>query len=259
MACPSCGGTRREPITPGYWRCTSVVGGPVPGGRLIGTCDREYQEGDGSTASLPMCQCGMFAIGACSECGAFTCGVHGDLREGRFLCRSCKDRLRADAQEAASRASALEAASYPRGRAAGALEATGIPTVEIFAKFWSRHRSRWSGNSKTKTTVCSWKTGWIIGELNWHAPKAWESMASFKDGPRLTALLDLRAKPSSPGARSSDEGLFTDADRYIHGENLVMVSQEPADGTYHLVQLPGHFLGGLSLDAAIRQLTGECA
>jgi hypothetical protein len=222
----------------------SPVGGPVPGGLVVGTCGCRYQEGDGSTASAPMCQCGMFAIGACSECRAFTCGVHGDLWEGRFLCHSCKDRLRAEAREAASLAVAREAASYPRGRAAGALEAAGIPTVKIFAVEWNIHHSRWSGNRKATPTVYSWATGWIIGELNWRYHE--EPSDRLVERPRLTALLDLRT--GNPSGRPA---------RWIQNNNLVMVSQELADGTYH-VQQSTYFPGPYSVvDDAIRQLTGQ--
>jgi hypothetical protein len=243
MACPFCGGTRREPIAQGYWRCTSYVGGPGPapgGGPIVGICNRRYQEADGRTASAPLCQCGMFAIGACAECEAFTCGVHGDLRQGRFLCRWCQERLRAEAGEAAMRAAAREKALYPRGRAAGALEAAGIPTVEISAEFFSRHRSRWSGDSKTKVFSAPWRIGWIIGKLNFH------------DGLRMAALLDLRTGPLSPAENFRITGW-----RYSP-ENLVTVSQEPISGSYQVVQQTSYFPGSdADLYTAVRKLTDE--
>jgi hypothetical protein len=206
----------------------------------VGICNRRYQEADGRTASAPLCQCGMFAIGACAECEAFTCGVHGDLRQGRFLCRWCQERLRAEAGEAAMRAAAREKALYPRGRAAGALEAAGIPTVEISAEFFSRHRSRWSGDSKTKVFSAPWRIGWIIGKLNFH------------DGLRMAALLDLRTGPLSPAENFRITGW-----RYSP-ENLVTVSQEPISGSYQVVQQTSYFPGSdADLYTAVRKLTDE--
>jgi hypothetical protein len=183
----------------------------------------------------------MFAIGACAECGAFTCGVHGDLREGRFLCRSCQERLRAEAQEAAMSAAAREKALYPRGRAAGAMEAAGIPTVEISAKFYTRHRT-WSGNYKTRVFISPWRHGWIIGELNFHGSV----------GTQMAALLDLRTGHLSPTQNFSITG-------WSHTpENVVTVSQEPASGKYHVVQRTTTFSGSAAdLYAAVRKVTGE--
>lgn len=136
MACPSCSGTQREPIAPGYWRCTSqvahttVVGVPVdpadPRSEMRpleqvshSPCGYAYQERDGRMASAQLCRCGMFAIGSCSQCGTFTCGVHGRLAGERFLCsehaaaaehaRQEQQRSEARAQAAAVR-SAAEAA-----------------------------------------------------------------------------------------------------------------------------------------------------
>lgn len=104
MACPSCSGTQGEPIALGYWRCTSRIahstvtmvpifpGDPRAGMRPLeqvsySICGFAYQEGDGRvSAAAPLCKCGMFAIGACSQCGVFTCGVHGRLMGEQFLC-----------------------------------------------------------------------------------------------------------------------------------------------------------------------------
>lgn len=70
-------------------------------------------------ASAQLCRCGMFAIGACSKCGTFTCGVHGRLAGERFLCaehanaaeQASQERQRREAQErAAATRSAAEAA-----------------------------------------------------------------------------------------------------------------------------------------------------
>jgi hypothetical protein len=107
MACPSCNGTQREPIARGYWRCTSLVARtilvedhpypelrdalPISGLPMIeqvsySPCGHAYQEADVATASPQPCRCGLFSIGACARCGAFTCGAHGRLVGEEFLC-----------------------------------------------------------------------------------------------------------------------------------------------------------------------------
>lgn len=100
MACPVCGGADRDPIAPGYWRCTSLrlivteVGGPGLTNPLAGPpvirqeqlveCGAEYQEG--GAVSVEECSCGTFAIGRCGECRQPVCGSHSGLWEGRRLC-----------------------------------------------------------------------------------------------------------------------------------------------------------------------------
>ena len=107
MACPHCGGSEREPIAPGYWRCTSshttagMQVGPMPGtpqwAGIVGpqltrgfvVCGHEYQEAApaGGDASA-MCECGTFAIGQCAECSRPVCGSHSKLVDGRRLCEA---------------------------------------------------------------------------------------------------------------------------------------------------------------------------
>jgi hypothetical protein len=101
VVCPRCGGTDREPLAPGYWRCTSevtveqIIAAPDPafGGEIrprpvssSETCGRDYQEASASVASMPQCTCGTFAVGTCSTCSAPVCGLHSDVFDGRRLC-----------------------------------------------------------------------------------------------------------------------------------------------------------------------------
>lgn len=89
MSCPSCGGTDREPIAPGWWRCTSRVTIAAPGPGLgapptgqfgpehleaTAVCGRQYAERTGNEDHGPLCDCGTFAIGICKECGRDVCG-----------------------------------------------------------------------------------------------------------------------------------------------------------------------------------------
>ena len=96
VGCPRCGGSDRQAIAPGYWRCRSLVietvGGPgltKPGSgppviERSEICGFEYQEG--SPASASKCFCGMFAIGECHDCKKPLCGNHGGRARGLFLC-----------------------------------------------------------------------------------------------------------------------------------------------------------------------------
>lgn len=105
MACPRCGGSEREPISPAYWRCTSsstsasMQVGPVPGAPpwagIVGpqlttrfvVCGHEYHEAvplSGEPSGT--CECGTFAIGRCAECSRPVCGSHSKLVDGRRLC-----------------------------------------------------------------------------------------------------------------------------------------------------------------------------
>lgn len=64
----------------------SPIGMPhlVPG-RAV--CGYRYQESPPST-TLGVCECGMFAVGICSECGVTLCGDHIHLVQDRRLCTS---------------------------------------------------------------------------------------------------------------------------------------------------------------------------
>jgi hypothetical protein len=100
MPCPNCGGLDRDPIAPGFWRCTSLrrvveeVGGPgltnpFAGPPVIRTerlvaCGAEYHEG--APAGAETCACGTFAIGRCLQCGRSVCGSHSALWASRRLC-----------------------------------------------------------------------------------------------------------------------------------------------------------------------------
>lgn len=108
VACPSCNGTTREPIAPGFWQCTTLVWrdatswGPAPGtppqlgimgpvpGAVQGPCGTQYHEATGrekgGVATQGTCACGIFAIGQCGQCGRPVCGVHGKLFAGRLTC-----------------------------------------------------------------------------------------------------------------------------------------------------------------------------
>lgn len=109
MTCPSCGGADRSPLTPGYWRCTSLVTtrhvGYVPdlnmpldaphsyGATPVASttskpCGHQYQEAPMAGGAVPQCGCGMFAIGACGQCGSHVCGDHSKTRGG-FRCDPC--------------------------------------------------------------------------------------------------------------------------------------------------------------------------
>lgn len=111
VTCPTCGGQDREPIAPGYWRCTTVrtVTEANPGASGFGaphhvrasipptverriTCNERYYEG-APASDAALCHCRTYAIGFCTECGDPVCGLHSDLWEGRRVCSDDAERL----------------------------------------------------------------------------------------------------------------------------------------------------------------------
>lgn len=114
MPCPSCGGTARVAIAPGYWECTSSVvrdeiAKPVGYDQPIpvptrASCGTRYQEGP--VAGTESCKCGVFAIGRCQSCGAPVCGVHGELVGDKLECAGCRERRENGARAGRARAEA---------------------------------------------------------------------------------------------------------------------------------------------------------
>jgi hypothetical protein len=107
-ACPRCGGTQARALAPNYYECENdVLADVVPAGMqgnvsdvpIYRPCGHRFQTG-AAAAAPAQCACGMFAIGACVECGSPLCGQHGVMREGRLLCGP-------HAQKAADAANAL--------------------------------------------------------------------------------------------------------------------------------------------------------
>lgn len=103
MSCPRCGGSDREPIAPGFWRCTTVltrldvVGMTADGSPMHRPtqfrCGNEYQEGlAAGFAGTPVCAfCTTFAIGTCASCDSPVCGTCSSVYGGRRLCRECRE------------------------------------------------------------------------------------------------------------------------------------------------------------------------
>lgn len=113
MACPTCGGTDREAIAPGYYRCTTAVRLPTRPDPLddygpsrvaeYAPCGIEYQEGVNSQPT-DACACGTFAIGRCAICGRPVCGTHSRVADVRL----CLDDLAVREQERREAAGAEE-------------------------------------------------------------------------------------------------------------------------------------------------------
>jgi hypothetical protein len=80
-------------------------------------CGTEYRESTGvMSQEVPRCACGLFAIGACVECGGHACGTHGTSATGRFLCSTHARAAEVAAREAAERAEAARLALPPPPR-----------------------------------------------------------------------------------------------------------------------------------------------
>lgn len=113
MSCPVCGGSSREAIAPNYWRCTHQLERSVLlGVQAVGPiqqpvydtvrepCGNEYHEGAPPAPSSPMCKCGTFAIGQCTECHEWRCGDHSSTRYGPRLCGTHLAREREEHEKA---------------------------------------------------------------------------------------------------------------------------------------------------------------
>jgi hypothetical protein len=133
MACPTCGGSNREAIAPGWWRCRSDVISRIPGpgygapptGQfgpewidVAVPCGSTYAEGIGQGPIAPACSCGTFAIGICEECGEPVCGECSGMYGGkRIHDRHALQRVDAQRQqetENARRESEKKAAEHRR-------------------------------------------------------------------------------------------------------------------------------------------------
>lgn len=101
MSCPTCGGTDRVAVAPGYFRCTTENLEVHPGAGLDGTdvggtvrCQREYHEATGMTRAQ-VCRCGTFAVRRCTGCQVALCGDCSVADPGseatRWLCAGCRD------------------------------------------------------------------------------------------------------------------------------------------------------------------------
>ena len=126
MSCPSCGGSRRKAIAPGWWQCSSEVISESPGpGRgapqtgefgpdaLISAsrCGNVYAEASApkELPAVPSCSCGTFAIGICVKCGEPVCGICSGVYSGnREHHLHVEERARAKAQTAAALEKARE-------------------------------------------------------------------------------------------------------------------------------------------------------
>lgn len=131
MACPTCGGTERRPIAPGFWECASLIYQQIPTGAhpsgqfgpafatVATTCGRRYHEGGGGS-STSLCQtCTVFAIGVCADCRIPQCGNCGLHFRGTFLCKSCLTARRAAERAAEKEAAEAAAAAAARAKADG--------------------------------------------------------------------------------------------------------------------------------------------
>lgn len=130
MGCPHCGSAEREPIAPGFWRCTSVsthterrlvgVDGNIPiyqDFSVSRVCGTEYQELTGDMSGrVAVCDCGTFAIGRCSDCDRNVCGSEAcsTMHEGKRRCQDCMAPRRRVEAEARARAEAEASANRQR-------------------------------------------------------------------------------------------------------------------------------------------------
>jgi hypothetical protein len=116
VACPSCGGTERRPIAPGYFECVTtlyqqVSTGAHPSG-IQGPpfitnafrCGTRYREGAAEITTK--CACGTYSIGECTRCSRPVCGDHSLLVTSQRVCSACRQ---AELSQAAAEKAAAEA------------------------------------------------------------------------------------------------------------------------------------------------------
>lgn len=112
--CPVCGGHTREPLAPGFWRCTSLVNdvttyvGPAPGYPpamgvqaprqhvVTRPCGNQYAEKTASSAGGGRCFCNTYSIGSCTDCHREVCGFHSSLDTGERVCSECATTRQSD-------------------------------------------------------------------------------------------------------------------------------------------------------------------
>jgi hypothetical protein len=203
MPCPSCGGTRRNPIAPGYWECTTAIDDPaivksawdVADPWRAATfpqrpCGHRYQ--DGPVVKSEPCQCGTYSIGRCGRCDEPVCGDHGTPHAGGLHCKRCaralleEDQRRkrevADAR-AAAREKLKQSAEEAIRRATEALGNSGRPPERLAVV--KRIETSGSGGPGGGRPGTSWLEieremglGWYVGRFVWTARGEGESMSS---------------------------------------------------------------------------------
>jgi hypothetical protein len=131
MACPRCGALDYRLIAPGFVECLGVVPVPNPspprGELTAAPCRTRYHViADKSAAATPSCRCGLFAIGACPQCGTPYCGDHSWLRKDQRLCAPC---ARASDDRAATLKRQEDETRQAQLRAQHASEKASVPTL----------------------------------------------------------------------------------------------------------------------------------
>lgn len=177
MGCPVCGGSERTPLAPGYYQCANKIEVRTPGPGAANpnlgppflvsfeSCGHTYQEG---TALLtPKCECGMFSVGECHQCGRPVCGNDGGRLSGRFLCVTCSSAERAaEAEEVARQANedAERKLRVRRGwneRSRAQMAAHSDPTTGLFLAA--------AGVTTVTTDPRPWKVGATEVITDWRA------------------------------------------------------------------------------------------
>ena len=196
MPCPSCGGTSRRPIAPGYWECTTVIDDPAfPRSAWDDSdpwraathpkrpCSNRYQEG--TSVPTEPCRCGIYSIGRCESCNDPVCGDHGRLYADALRCEGCARALfeadqtrKREAVEQAENAAAAErerlepSAERAIQRAAQALGNSDRPAERLVA-VRRKHRPA-TGGPGGGSPATSWLVidremgrGWYVGRFVW--------------------------------------------------------------------------------------------
>lgn len=235
MSCPTCSGTTRSPIAPGYWQCQSLrevrhqgpgfhditKGPPVVIEHL--PCGTRYHDGPPADSAAE-CSCGTFAIGRCAECRQPVCGLHSGYDDGQLLCLT-------HLEERRTRAAALLAAAA---------------ADRMAAERNRRTREEASGSARVLTRIAHYDdpherlllafTHWVP-DLNGYDPLR-SFLGTHRGGTGPTRRTNPGENPRPPHIHTEGAGLFATAfpELWPDSEKVVLGALDPPWSTPALLK-----------------------
>lgn len=192
MACPACGDTEYQLIAPGYVECSGVraVDEMTPVGRIerrLGVCGTRYHVSTPGGAGVRQCSCGLYAIGACPECGTAFCGDHSWPRGGQRLCASCTGRyeaeqqaIEANAREASRRRAASNAKLHAEKLAADRAALPGLARQLVSRGFPGGQSFALYGHSGLTRALSSKVLLLLVHSYEWTSEGGYDSRETRK-------------------------------------------------------------------------------
>lgn len=162
--CPRCGGAGASKIAPGYYQCTCNNSDGY-------SCGNRYRIKE-EMIQTPLCDCGTFSIGQCSECKKYVCGIHSGLYNGNRLCDADYEAAEQKTKEALEEAheAKWEVVTGQMRRFLAAMSQAGNPGMQSFPVgidmryrkdvWYSNNRKWWQLPIIDSRELVS---GWIFG------------------------------------------------------------------------------------------------